>query len=147
MRLSRYGILPDSGGVGEWRGGNGTYREYIVETDSDLWLWFERSETTAWGLFGGGNGAAPCVTVDAPGQASVDFLKINGHNLPQGTVIRSRTGGGGGYGQALDRDPETVLSDVIDGYVTPAFAKSAYGVIVDDQMTLDHAATLAARRR
>lgn len=145
LRLSRYGILPDSGGAGEWRGGNGTYREYVVESESDLWLWFERSETTAWGLFGGGGGTSPCVTVEAPGQAPVDLLKVNGHKLPEGTVIRSRTGGGGGYGDASKRDPKAVIADVIDGYVTPTHAKSVYNVVIDDKVKVGRNVTQTLR--
>ncbi|MEO0423615.1 MAG: hydantoinase B/oxoprolinase family protein [Pseudomonadota bacterium] len=145
LRLTRYGILANSGGPGQWRGGNGTYREYLVETDSSLWLWFERSVTPAWGLFGGGEGQAPKVTVERPGQAPVDLLKINGLTLEKGTVIRSHTGGGGGYGPAFERAPEDVRQDVLDGYVTADHAREAYGVVLDGAGAVDESATAALR--
>ncbi len=128
LQILRYGIRPDSGGAGQFRGGNGTYRDYLVNADSDLFLWFERSVSTAWGLFEGGAGAAPKVTVERPGEDPVELLKINGLKVPKGTVIKSRTGGGGGYGPPADRDPAAVRDDIIDGYVTAAHAKATYGV-------------------
>ena len=45
-------------------------------------------------------------------------------------MISYRTPGGGGYGPALERDPELVLSDVINGKVTPGRAHDVYGVVV-----------------
>ncbi len=52
--LRRYQVRQDSDGPCGWRGGNGIEREYEMEAN-DAWLslWFERSLTPAWGLFGG----------------------------------------------------------------------------------------------
>lgn len=137
LRILSYGIREDSGGVGKYRGGNGTYRKYIVEADSDLFLWFERSITTAWGLFGGEAGLAPVVTMERPGEEPQEFLKVNGIKVPSGTVITSLTGGGGGYGEAFERDPQAVREDVIDRYVSREYARSAYGVELTDQLEVD----------
>ncbi len=53
----------------------------------------------------------------------------------------------GGYGDPLERDPEAVLGDVLDGYVTVAGARANYGVVIDQQsLTIDHAATAELRR-
>ena len=141
LQVTRYGILADTGGAGTWRGGNGTYREYRVEADSDLFLWFERSVTTAWGLFGGESGSAPVVVVERPDQPTLELLKVNGVKVPKGTLIRSRTGGGGGYGPPQDRDPQDVLEDVIDGYVTVDHARSTYRVEINDALEVDLEAT------
>jgi N-methylhydantoinase B len=141
MQLLSYGIRTDSGGAGKYRGGNGTFREYKVLTDSDLFLWFERSVTTAWGLFGGQNGAGPNVTVNHADKEPEEYLKINGIKVANGTVIKSLTGGGGGYGNAHERQPDAVLEDVMDGYVSVDYARSAYGVVITDDMTVDTAQT------
>jgi len=145
LRLTRYGILPDSGGAGAWRGGNGTYREYLVESESELFLWFERSVTAAWGLFRGGTGSLPLVIVERPGQERLELLKVNGVKMPRGTVIRSRTGGGGGYGEAWQRDPAAVRDDIIDGYITTGHARAVYRVAFDDTLNVDQAATARLR--
>ena len=54
--------------------------------------------------------------------------------------------GGGGYGDPIDRDPNLVLRDVINGLVTVEWAKKMYGVIVRaDPWRVDGAATLKQR--
>ncbi|PLW83628.1 5-oxoprolinase [Kineobactrum sediminis] len=128
LRILSYGIRQDSGGAGKYRGGNGTYREYLVESDSSLWLWFERSDTPAWGLFGGGSGAAPKVLIQRPGQETMERLKANDIKIPRGSVIRSMTGGGGGYGDPEERDPRQVREDLLDGFISPEHASTVYGV-------------------
>jgi N-methylhydantoinase B len=63
-------------------------------------------------------------------------------------VIYYSCGGGGGYGDPLEREPELVLKDVISGYVSPEGAKKDYGVIVDpEKLELDLRETEKERRR
>ena len=126
--VEAYGIRPDSGGAGRWRGGNGTFRQYLLQADAALSLWFERSKSVAWGLFGGMPGAAPEVTVETPDGDRSRHLKVNSMPLPAGTRITTRTGGGGGFGEPSERSPEAVREDVLDGLVSPACAKADYGV-------------------
>lgn len=146
IRLTHYEIREDSGGVGKFRGGNGTCRQYLVpDGEAVLFLWWERSTTTAWGLFDGESGEGPRVVVEEPGKEPVEHLKVNGLTVSEGTLITAYTGGGGGFGKALERDPQSVLEDVIDGYVSQDHAMQAYGVVITDQMTIDQAATEALR--
>ncbi|MEM1264379.1 MAG: hydantoinase B/oxoprolinase family protein, partial [Pseudomonadota bacterium] len=128
VRILSYGIRPDSGGPGQYRGGNGTYREYLVETDSSLYLWFERSVTTAWGVCGGQGGKAPSVIVEHPDGRREEYLKISDVPVKKGTRILSQTGGGGGYGDVADRDAGAVKQDIVDGYLSPSGAADLYGV-------------------
>ncbi|MEM1413162.1 MAG: hydantoinase B/oxoprolinase family protein, partial [Pseudomonadota bacterium] len=141
LEIVSYGLRTDSGGPGEFRGGNGTYRHYRVLSDSSLYLWFERSVTPAWGLFGGGEGAKPCVTVRLPDGTESDYLKVNGTPVPAGTEIFSRTGGGGGFGNPLERDPAAVQTDVLEQYISVEHAKAVYGVALDEAANLDLGAT------
>ena len=46
-------------------------------------------------------------------------------------MIRTMTGGGGGFGPPAERDPDAVRADVRDGHVTPAAAREIYGVEVE----------------
>ena len=132
MRLTEYAFRADSGGAGRWRGGNGIVREYRVGCDElSLHLWFERSRTPAWGLFGGRDATPPVVVVNPGGDDERRFLKCSRVTLRRGDVIRTMTGGGGGFGPPAERDPDAVRADVRDGHVTPAAAREIYGVEVE----------------
>ena len=66
--------------------------------------------------------------------------------ITAGQLINYDYGGGGGWGDPLDRDPEAVLDDVLDEYVSVEGAERDYGVVLTgslDDLTLavDHAAT------
>ena len=145
VTLRRYGFRPDSGGPGRSRGGCGVYREYHLETDAFASLWFERSVTTSWGLFGGSGGAGPRVQLGSDGQSRDWHLKINSAPISDGAILRLETGGGGGFGPAAERDPTQVREDVLDGYVTREGAERDYLVVLDDDLAVDEEATRARR--
>jgi N-methylhydantoinase B len=67
--------------------------------------------------------------------------------LKRGDVLRIETGGGGGYGHPFDRPPETVLDDVLGGFVTAHAAKELYGVAIDsDEIDPDLTRRLRTKR-
>ena len=67
-----------------------------------------------------------------PGRADErHVLKCNVLPIKAGDVIRTMSGGGGGFGDPKDRDPELVRADVRNRHVSPAAAKAVYGVSVD----------------
>jgi N-methylhydantoinase B len=118
LRIHRYGLWENSGGAGEYRGGLGVVREYETLADEiDLSLWFERTITPGWGLFGGKEGRATIVLVDR-GDHETEILKVNRLPLPRGARVVIRTGGGGGFGVPAERDGEALERDLLDGYVT-----------------------------
>jgi N-methylhydantoinase B len=94
------------------------------------------------GLFGGKHGAKA--------QFSVNGQPGNPYGLTRmkpGDVIIMDAAGGGGYGDPLDRDPETVQEDVIQGYVSMEKARESYGVVIDpSSMKLDLSATEELRK-
>jgi N-methylhydantoinase B len=141
VMIHDYHIRTDSGGAGEFRGGCGLVREYTVGPDGYLSLWFDRSVTPAWGLYGGGSGQGPDVQVLVPDQDELHLLKVNVKPIPAGTVVRTHTGGGGGYGNPFLRDPERVRMDVLDGYVSREAARNHYAVVLTDDLRVDAAAT------
>jgi N-methylhydantoinase B len=54
--------------------------------------------------------------------------------------------GGGGHGNPLEREPEMVERDVIEGYVSIEAAKKDYGVVIDPKtMKVDEEATKKLR--
>jgi N-methylhydantoinase B len=55
--------------------------------------------------------------------------------------------GGGGFGDPLERFPQSVRDDVLDGKVSREHAMSAYGVVIDAHSQVDLIATQAERER
>ncbi|MBW4718840.1 hydantoinase B/oxoprolinase family protein [Saccharothrix obliqua] len=127
FRITEYAIRPDSGGAGRWRGGNGVVREYVAQQDCTVSLWFERSTTPAWGLFGGSDAAPPEVVINHGRPDERRLLKCNGLRLKAGDTIRCMTGGGGGYGSPAERDDAAVRDDIADGHVSRERAAAVYG--------------------
>jgi N-methylhydantoinase B len=68
------------------------------------------------------------VNPSTPGEKRI--LKVNGMKVRSGDVIRVESGGGGGYGDPLERETEQVREDLLDGYIDRAHADSVYGARV-----------------
>ena len=72
-------------------------------------------------------------------------------HLQKGQRLRGRDSSGGGYGDPLTRDPKRVLIDVLEGWESIEKARDVYGVVFtgmieDDSLAVDAAATAARRR-
>ncbi|MBP0448663.1 hydantoinase B/oxoprolinase family protein [Kitasatospora sp. RG8] len=130
VRVTEYAVRPDSGGAGRTRGGNGVVREYSFEADQNLSLWWERSVTPAWGVFGGGEGAPPRVVLNPGRDDERELLKVNALAVHRGDVLRCESGGGGGFGPVAERPAEAVREDLRQGLLTRERAAAAYGVDV-----------------
>ena len=124
-----YEIVPDTGGAGRFRGGNGFVRAFRVETDrAQLCLCADRHETPPPGLFGGRPGATSRYVLD-PGSGRERTLpsKTPYLDLEPGTLVHLQSAGGGGYGDPRRRDPGLIAEDLRNGYVTEAGAEASYG--------------------
>jgi N-methylhydantoinase B len=133
IRMTQYGFRSDSGGPGRWRGGNGVVREYTLDCESaELFLWFERSVTPAWGLFGGSAARPPLVVLNAGREDERRMLKASRVPLKRGDVVSTMTGGGGGFGPPGERDRELVRADVRNRHVSAEAARETYGVDVEE---------------
>jgi N-methylhydantoinase B len=146
VSIFNYGFRTDSGGVGKFRGGCGLYREYTVNDDGFVSLWFERSKTTAWGLFGGENGKGPNVEIMHSDGKKENKLKANGMQIKAGTKITTYTGGGGGFEKAAERKTQDVLEDVKNRYVSIEKAKDDFNVIITPDLKIDNELTNRLRK-
>jgi len=119
-------LWTDSGGAGRCRGGLGQRTE-MASRGRGRWsvsTLVDRLRFGAGGLEGGGPGA--------PGR----FRLASGKDAQPKTVVTIEGDdrvqldlpGGGGYGDPRTRDPERVLADVVDGYVSIEAARERYGV-------------------
>ena len=135
VRLRAYGIVRDSGGPGRWRGGCGIVREYeILADEAVLAVRIDGVENPPWGIAGGMSGGPGRVTLDpgTPRERALAPLS-DGNRLKRGDVLRIETGGGGGRGHPHDRPPESVLEDVLGGFVGLDAARDRYGVAIADE--------------
>ena len=126
-------LLVDSCGFGTMKGGLGKREIFRVPDDEyapippvNLGIQAGRYIYPAEGLFEGKPGSKARFLVNGvPG---------NSYGLTQlvpGDVVTIDAPGGGGYGNPLERDPEIVASDVIEGYISLESAGNDYGVVVN----------------
>ncbi len=145
--VERYGLRPDSGGAGAFRGGMGLdYALKVLPPEAVLTSrGMERYFFEPWGREGGRPGARGHTTLATADGGPRELGKIDVIRVPPRSTLSVRTAGGGGYGDAFARDPALVLADVLDGLVSPGRARQDYGVaIVGDQV--DERATAELRR-
>jgi N-methylhydantoinase B len=92
----------------------------------------DREEVTPPGVAGGTNGGPNrlILNLGTPEERSLGMFATN-VALTEGDVIDFVSNGGGGYGNALEREPEAVLEEVIDGFMTVEKARAMYGVVVE----------------
>ncbi|HWQ17843.1 MAG TPA: hydantoinase B/oxoprolinase family protein, partial [Sulfolobales archaeon] len=118
--VEQYSLNIEGGaGHGKFRGGFGIIKDYRVLTDEAFFtISFGRSKYPPWGVSGGLNGT-PCKFIIRKNDGRIlEGRKIAAFRLSEGDVVSIRTGGGGGWGDPLERDPELVLMDVINEYIT-----------------------------
>ena len=127
LRLERMELRPDSGGAGRWRGSSGMEKHYRILAPCTLVTTVERTECPAWGVAGGEDARGATVFVERAGTAPVPLLKGQ-MALQPGDRVRTSTGGGGGFGPALERPADAVAQDVALGYVSPDAARASYRV-------------------
>jgi N-methylhydantoinase B len=143
-------LRQDSGGPGRFRGGLGieTRARSLVEGRWAAGAGGPEGNfgSPAWGLWNGKDGAPPEQRMQLEGEAEPHPPPVARTLTPANTTLILRSAGGGGWGEPLERDPERVLRDVIEGYVSAAAAHDDYGVVLSaDGRAIDMAATSALR--
>src|ERR1700736_3352000 len=151
VRVTCFELIADSGGAGEFRGGLGIRREYLNLADARFSIRSMRHVMPPDGCAGGHRGRPGSILVN-PGAAREKRLPTRYADYPlrAGDTFRLDTPGGGGYGDALRRDPERVLADMREGAVSREAAERDYGVVVTERAAswaLDEARTRQRRSR
>jgi N-methylhydantoinase B len=147
--VERVGLAIDSGGPGKFRGGLGYVKEVKILTDG---FYLTVTERTAFGCFGvnGGRWGAPGFSVKNPDTDQEEYVYFSRDAVPvkAGDLVRLVTPGGGGWGDPLERDVETVRIDVERKLVSSQSATQDYGVVIDPvSLEVDQSATDKLRRR
>lgn len=150
--VEKYALRQDSGGAGKFRGGLGVekFARFVGGSDLRFLTIVEQSKFPPWGLHGGKSAPANLgvLNENTPGERRLG--KIGGYPVFKGDTWRNYTGGGGGWGDPMERDSAAVLQDAIGGYVSPASAREDYGVVIDSvdgELSVDATATHALRRQ
>jgi N-methylhydantoinase B len=150
IRINEYGMLPDTGGAGQFRGGLSLVREYeILSDEAVLNVRSDKRRFPPHGLFGGHDGA-PSWNYLNPGRSDriLPVLMTEVEKLRNGDVFRHEMAGGGGFGDPLKREPRYVLRDVREEKVSIAHALQDYGVVIvghGEEQRVDEAATHRSR--
>ncbi len=145
LLIDRYGYRPDSAGPGRHRGGVGVERTYHFLAPATAIVINYKTKTQPWGLEGGGPGVSNTVIL-RPGTAQEQRVGASYNHLQAGERITNLTGGGGGWGNPFERDPERVAGDVEAGLVSLGHAADEYGVVIDPTSRVVDVAATRARR-
>jgi N-methylhydantoinase B len=146
-RTVRWHMLPDLSGAGRWRGGSGTLWE-VENLGGDVGAATGSSDGDLTQPPGAGGGE--------PGPLSRMYIRRDGDEVParthrmiqvaHGEILGKVSGGGGGVGQPLERDPAAVARDIRNELTTLEYAREVYGVVIDaETMEVDTEATRALR--
>jgi N-methylhydantoinase B len=148
-------ILQDSAGPGKWRGGVGVQKtSLLLESEKSVMSYIcDRERAVVWGVEGGLPSMPHGLTIKRAGEEKETWLGSVFSDYPvyTGDQFARPTAGGGGFGDPLARDPEKVLVDVIDDYVSIRRAALDYGVVIKEidadlcEYEIDSAATEALR--
>jgi len=132
IMIERYGLVPDSGGAGQHRGGLAVERVWRCLTPAtSLIVRSDRSAHPPYGLAGGEPGSLSANALRHPDGSEEKLASMFSITIGEGDVYAHRTAGGGGWGDPRSRDPERVLGDVLEGKVSAARARELYGVALD----------------
>lgn len=147
LRIERYETIPDSGGAGLHRGGNGLSVVYCFLCDGEIGIHDERWLMYPWGVLGGETGLRSTKRlVRADGSEQWLPAKVEGIKVKAGDLLYFNTWGGGGWGDPFKRDPELVRLDVERRLVSREGALR-YGVVMGDDGAVDGKATADLRAR
>lgn len=113
----------------------------------------DRNRPITWGSEGGLPGIPHGVTLTTDEGSTEMGTVFSNVPIGEGDTFVRPSSGGGGFGDPLDRDPEAVLEDVIDEYVSIERAETDYGVVIQAvdpdrcEYTIDRRATKEQRDR
>jgi N-methylhydantoinase B len=126
-RVTRFELVPDSGGAGRWRGGLAMQREYELLGDAVVIRRFDKSRYPPQGLAGGKPGGRSRFVVRLGSPDELEAPASGRYEMKAGERFLLQSAGGGGYGDPRERDRAAIDRDVADGYVSRAGAAKDYG--------------------
>jgi N-methylhydantoinase B len=139
-------LIQDSGGAGKYMGGPGSRLKIRPLAPATYYSFLEKGKSPHWGVDGGKPGLRNYILIQSKELGEFEILKHPGVPLAENDRVEVTAGGGGGYGNPLERPIERVRTDVIMGYISAEFARREYGVMIDPQsFEIDNAVTQKLR--
>lgn len=133
IKTLRHEYIPDTGGAGFHRGGNGV--DYTIEfmgVNPDVSVFGDGAVIPAFGLNGGLHGSLNEGYLNRGREGGKGLKSNEGWNRSKsGDTLTVLSAGGGGWGNALKRDPAAVLNDVRDEMLSVEKAREWYGVVIE----------------
>ncbi|MGO7119483.1 hydantoinase B/oxoprolinase family protein [Rhizobium leguminosarum] len=146
IRVDRYELRNDAMAAGRTRGGIGTIRQFTFLTDGGFSVEGDGHKYRPWGYEGGQDGyTASLKLIEKDGRERALVSKVPFYKVKAGDHLVSLGPSGGGYGDPFERSPQSVLSDVREGFIPESAAMEDYGVVITDGV-LDLAATETRRQ-
>jgi N-methylhydantoinase B/oxoprolinase/acetone carboxylase alpha subunit len=143
-RVREYNLVTDSGGAGKRRGGLASRRILeVTAPEITVSAMIDRMEVKPFGLFGGKEATSTGLYIKRAGDTdfrtfsevfgTVSPNKFSGIRVHKGDQILIQSAGGGGFESPQLREPEAVLKDVEDGFVSVNNAFKEYGVEIEEE--------------
>lgn len=146
LRIECYELRNNAAAAGRWRGGVGSVRKFTYLADGGFSIEGEGHKYRPWGFEGGEPGTTGALRlIDRSGMETELPSKVPYHRMAAGESLVSYGPCGGGYGDPMQRDPQHVLADVLDEFITEETAAAHYGVIIRAG-NVDHGATARKRK-
>jgi N-methylhydantoinase B len=148
IEVTEYGLVPNSGGPGKFRGAPAFIRGYkMLGDEATLIMRSDRRRFLPYALEGGAPGTPSWNFINpGPAQRVLPVMPMDPLRLGQGDAFVHVSAGGAGRGDPLQRDPAAVLADVIEERITLAYAREVYGVVIDGAATAVDAVATAQQR-
>jgi len=124
-RITRFDLVPDSGGAGRWRGGLSMRREYELLADATVIRRVDKSRFPPQGLAGGTPGGRSRFVVRLGAADEFEAPASGRYEMKAGERFLVQSAGGGGYGDPHLRDRAAIDLDVAEGYVSAPSRKAA----------------------
>lgn len=124
--IKKIELAKDSCGAGEFRGGLGLDLEFEMLEDTFITTVVERTKLPPWGINKGKEGRANNVEVIKKSGEKFYMPKKSGYKLNKGDKITFLTGGGGGYGDPLNRSSNMIKNDIKQGYLSKEYILKNY---------------------
>jgi N-methylhydantoinase B len=129
-------LITDSAGAGKFRGGAGIRRDISFLADSEIISMKKKTKTSGWGL-NGGRAESKNKMVIWPDTEKEIHVGMYRTFMKKGESFHNYSAGGSGWGNPYERDIESILDDVKNGYISIISAEREYGILINDDDTYE----------